>query len=75
MYSVFMYSVYMYSVCIQYAFNALTKVPHDKLQYVLNEITDFACKGGRRDHVTVIIQEHFNYCQKVKLEDLTLSKK
>ena len=30
-----------------------TKIPHDKLTYVLNEITDFAFKGGTRDYVTV----------------------
>ena len=30
-----------------------TKIPHDKLLYVLNEITDFAFKGGARDYVTV----------------------
>ena len=28
-----------------------TKIPHDKLLYVLNEITDFAFKGGTRDYV------------------------
>ena len=26
-----------------------TKIPHDKLLYVLNEITDFVFKGGTRD--------------------------
>ena len=30
-----------------------TKVPHDKLLYVLNEITDFVFKGETRDYVTV----------------------
>ena len=30
-----------------------TKIPHDKLLYVLNEITYFACEGGTRDYVTV----------------------
>ena len=30
-----------------------TKIPHDKLLYVLNEITDFAFKGGTRDYVNV----------------------
>ena len=30
-----------------------TKIPHDKLLYVLNEITDFAFKGGTRDYVIV----------------------
>ena len=29
------------------------KIPHDKLLHVLNEITDFAFKGGTRDYVTV----------------------
>ena len=27
-----------------------TKIPHDKLPYVLNEITDFVFKGGTRDY-------------------------
>ena len=30
-----------------------TKIPHDKLLFVLNEITDFAFKGGTRDYFTV----------------------
>ena len=30
-----------------------TKIPHDKLLYVLNKITDFAFNGGTRDYVTV----------------------
>ena len=30
-----------------------TKIPHGKLLYVLNEITDFAFKGGTRSYVTV----------------------
>ena len=30
-----------------------TKIPHDRLLYVLNEITDFAFKGEIRDYVTV----------------------
>ena len=30
-----------------------TKIPHDKLLYVLNETTDFAFRGGTRDYVTV----------------------
>ena len=35
-------------------FSALyTKIPYDKLLYVLNEITEFAFKGGARDYVTV----------------------
>ena len=29
------------------------KIPYDKLRHVLNEITDFAFKGGIRDYVTV----------------------
>ena len=29
-----------------------TKISHDKLQYVLNEITGFTFKGGARDYVT-----------------------
>ena len=32
-----------------------TKIPHDKLLFILNEITDFAFKGGTRDYVTVYI--------------------
>ena len=51
------------------------KIPHDKLLYVLYEITDFAFKGGTRDSVTVYNQEHFGHNPKVKLEDVTLSKK
>ena len=30
-----------------------TKMPHDKLLYVLNEITDFSFKGWARDYVSV----------------------
>ena len=30
-----------------------TKLPHDKLLYVLNELTGFAFEGGARDFVTV----------------------
>ena len=30
-----------------------TKIPHDKLLYVVNEMTDFASKVGTRDYVTV----------------------
>ena len=30
-----------------------TKIPHNKLLYVLNEINDFAFKGRTRDYVTV----------------------
>ena len=29
-----------------------TKIPHDKLLYILNEITDFAFKGGTKDYIT-----------------------
>ena len=30
-----------------------TEIPHEKLLYALNEITDFAFKGGTRDYFTV----------------------
>ena len=30
-----------------------TEVPHENLLYVLNELTDFTFKDGRRDYVTV----------------------
>ena len=40
--------VYMYGFSRLY-----TSIPHDKLMYVLNEITDFAFKIGPRDYVTV----------------------
>ena len=30
-----------------------TKIPHDKLLYVLNKITDFSFKGEARDYITV----------------------
>ena len=30
-----------------------TKIPHDQLLHVLNEITDFAFKDGTRDCITV----------------------
>ena len=49
-----------------------TKIPHDKLLYVLNETTAFAFKVGTIDDVT---EEQFGHGPKVKLEDLTLSKK
>ena len=52
-----------------------TKIPHDKLLYVLNEITDFAFKGGTGDYVTVYNSGAFDHDPKVKLEDLTISKK
>ena len=53
-----MYSVCiqrMYSICIVfYMYSTLyTKILRDKLLDVLNEITDFAFKGGTRDYVTV----------------------
>ena len=51
-----------------------SKIPHDKLLYDLNEITDFVFKGGARDMFLFIIQEHFGYDPKVKLEDLTPKK-
>ena len=52
-------------------FNAL----HDKLLYVLNQITDFAFKGGTKACDTVYNSGAFWSHPKVKLEDLTLSKK
>ena len=30
-----------------------TKIPHEKLLHVLNEIFDFAFKGGTKDYVTI----------------------
>ena len=37
-----------------FAFPTLcTKIPNEKLLYILNEITYFAFKGGRRDYLTV----------------------
>ena len=41
----------------------------------LNEITDFAFKGGKKDYVTVYSSRAFGNGQKVKQEDLTRSKK
>ena len=52
-----------------------TKIPHDNLLHVLNEITDFAFKGETRDYVTVYNSGAFWSRSKIKLEDLTLSKK
>ena len=34
-------------------FSTHTKIPHGKLLYVLNELTDFALEGGTRDYVTI----------------------
>ena len=50
-----------------------TKISHDKLLYILNEITDFAL--GREIMLLSITQEHFGHNPKVKLEGLTLFKK
>ena len=36
-----------------------TKIPHDKLIYVLNEKNDFVCKVGKRDYVTLYNSEAF----------------
>ena len=47
-----------------------TKIPHDKLLYVLNEITDFAFKGGTGDYVTVYNSGAFDHDPKVKLKIL-----
>ena len=44
-----------------------TKIPHDKLTLLL--------KVGQEIILLFIIQEHFGYNPKVKLEDLTLSEK
>ena len=44
-----------------------TKIPHDKLTLLL--------KVGQEIMLLFIIQEHFGHNPKVKLEDLTLSKK
>ena len=52
-----------------------TKIPHNKLLYVLNEIIDFVFKVGKEIWLLFIIQEHFRHGPKVKQEDLTLSKK
>ena len=45
-----------------------TEIPHDKLLYVLNEITDFAFKGGTRDYVTVYNSGAFWLRSKSKTE-------
>ena len=51
-----------------------TKIPHEKLLYVFNEITDFAFKGGTRDYVTGYNSGAFWLRSKSKI-GLTLSKK
>ena len=51
-----------------FSFSTLyTKIPHDKLTLLL--------KVGQEIILLFIIQEHFGYNPKVKLEDLTLSEK
>ena len=53
-----------------------SKIPRCRLLYVLDEIPDFkAFKFGKRDHVTVYNQIYFGHGRKIKLEDLTFSKK
>ena len=52
-----------------------TKIPDDKLLYVLNEITDFAFKGGTEDYLSVYNSGAFFSQSKSKPEDPTLSKK
>ena len=52
-----------------------TKIPHGKLLYVLNEITDFAFDVAQEIMLMFLIQGHFGHGAKVGLEDLTLSKK
>ena len=49
-----------------------TKILNDKLLYILNEITH---KVRQKIVSLFIIQEYFGHHPKVKLEDLTLSKK
>ena len=43
-------------------------MPHDKLLYTLNEITDFGFKGGTRDYVTVYNSRAFQSGSKSKPE-------
>ena len=50
-----------------------TKIPHGKLLYVLNEITEFDCKVGTKDYVTDYNSGALWSRSKNKLEDLTLS--
>ena len=52
-----------------------TKIPHDKILYDLNEITDFAFKGGAGNYVTVYNSGAFWWQSKSKTGNLTLSKK
>ena len=52
-----------------------TKIPHGKLLYVLNEITDFAFDVAQEIMLMFLIQGHFGHAAKVRLGDLTLSKK
>ena len=52
-----------------------SKISHDKLLHVLNEITDVAFKGETRDYVTGYNLGAFWPRSKKNQEDLTLSKK
>ena len=52
-----------------------TKIPHEKLLYVFNEITDFGFKGGQEIMLLFITQGHVGHGPKVKMEDLAFSKK
>ena len=52
-----------------------SKISHDKLLHVLNEITDVAFKGETRDYVTGYNLGAFWPRSKKRQEDLTLSKK
>ena len=46
-----------------------TKIPHDRLLHILNEITDFAFKKVGQDIMLLsTTQEHFGHSPKVKLE-------
>ena len=47
------------SMSIFYFWKLYTKILHDKLLYVLNEIADFAFKGGTRDYVTAYNSENW----------------
>ena len=46
-----------------------TKIPHDKLLYVSNEITDFTFKGGTRDCYCLYFRSILVNGPKVKLEE------
>ena len=46
------------------------KITHNKLLHFLNEIIEFAFKGGKR-----YVNMFFGHCRTLNLEDLTLSKK